>query len=171
MKKDDKAFLVLCVFITLCIDIYFITLCLFSLGLNKTIYFSKIIVIPFIFLIAYFFIRNFAIGSSIKLEINYKYLICSFLSFAILLMQQFFYTTLKIKYLNLILSISLGTLFIIFMIIAFIKNFNINTYTVVRYLIVFLPCLFIIQFIFFCIATCSLYNFDDILADIIFGVH
>lgn len=155
MKKDKFATLIISILIALCMDIYW-TVNNFLFCPFVSDYLLKIAIIPSIATIIYFSIRTILQyrSSKIKIDINYIFLLCSFLCFAALLTQLFFPI---IPIIRIVICILLGVLFTAFIVLSFRNNFTINAKSFCHYFLQFLLCLFLMHFLFRIIAYLGLY--------------
>jgi len=157
MSRLTKSFFVLGMVIIFFIDIYYIVDAFLFHTYNEAIKFTIVLVSPLLLFLLFFFLANY--DPIYKIKINGIFLFCSIVSFGVLLVYRIFYVLLIINNFNLKLAIVLRLSFIIFMILAFIKNF-ITIKSFGYYLFSLLLLLFWVQFIFIFITSAFIFNFN-----------
>lgn len=159
MTSSKKAFLIMLILTFSCINLFYTIENFLLHTFVEVIHFLVISNILLFIIICYFLIKN---NHSIKISINYKFLLVSLISFFLIIIYKCCYYLLIITDYNTILIILLWIFFIIFIILAFIKNINKNITTCTTYFIILMPFLIFIQYIFLCIASFQSFGFNKV---------
>ncbi len=121
MEQLKKSFFIIMLIGMLCVNIFFMTQDFLKHTPDIALKFSMILNIPF-FIILVLFIILF--HRPVKLMINYFFLLCSFLCFSVIILYQYCYYSTIIKNFNASIILLLGFFWVVFLLLAYRKNFK-----------------------------------------------
>lgn len=118
--KIEKSFFIIMLIGMLCVNSFFMTQFFSKHTPNIAIKFSMILNIPFFILLVLFIIL---LHRPAKLIINYFFLFCSFLCFSAIILYQYCYYSTMIQNFNTNVIFLLGIFWVLFLLLAYRKNF------------------------------------------------
>ncbi|MCI9016430.1 MAG: hypothetical protein HFJ53_04625 [Clostridia bacterium] len=154
-KNSNPPLAIPYIIISLYINIFFTINAFLFHSLEEAINFLKIIILPFFLIIIIYLIYRKYHPS--KVNINYKFLLISILSFTGIMAYYISYIVLVLDNFSNIIVFLLGLIFMISTLLSFIKNYKI-AFSIVEYFILPLFCFLTITFAFILLS----YSFTNI---------